>query len=537
MATPRKTLVPETLVPGLVAALVAALFLVTVAASGSGAGGPITPVINELQADPEGSIAGDANGDGVRHFSDDEFVEIVNGAAFDLDLSGWTLADSSGTRHTFPSGSVVVAECSIVVFGGGTPTGGFGGSVVQIASSGALGLNNGGDTVTLNDGVSDVVSVGYGSQGGRSQSLTRDPDIIGAFALHGGATNSGGALFSPGSRIDGSSFRGCTVPTNQTPPTADAGGPYVVGEGGEVSLDASGSSDPEDAAVDLSYEWAFDGDSVFDDATGINPVFPAAGRDGPDTVTVELRVTDSDGLSDATTAAVIVDNVAPVMAEVASSATFDDMADEGEPVTITGSFTDLGTLDTHTVAIAWGDMTTSAAVVTQGAGSGSFEAGHAYAAGGVYSVTVTVTDDDMGEATATTTAVVSGVGLSGGVLQIIGTDGNDHVHVTLVNDEIDVFASFSMPHHRRFAAGDMASVAIWLGGGDDRGNVHPIVDLPTTIRGDHGDDMLSGGSGDDQISGGDGADKLWGRAGDDLLVGGSGNDKLFGGSGANVQID
>jgi len=172
---------------------------------------PVNLVINEIHADPAGSIAGDANGDGTRDATQDEFVEIVNNDVSDLDISGWTLADGFGVRHTFPAGSVVAQGCSIVVFGGGTPTGSFGKSLVQTASTGALGLNNGGDSVILNDGVNDVITTGYGSEGGDNQSLTLDPDVTGAEprVKHSQATASGGTLFSPGTKIDGSQFEGC----------------------------------------------------------------------------------------------------------------------------------------------------------------------------------------------------------------------------------------------------------------------------------------------------------------------------------------
>jgi len=167
-------------------------------------------IINEIHADPASGFAGDANGDGTRDFSDDEFIEIVNVSGADADISGWTLADGFTVRHTFPSGSVVPGGCSIVVFGGGAPTGPFGISEVQTASSGALGLNNGGDTVTLSNGFADVATAGYGSEGGDNQSLTLDPDITGAaFVKHSLATESGGTLFSPGTRIDGAQFEGC----------------------------------------------------------------------------------------------------------------------------------------------------------------------------------------------------------------------------------------------------------------------------------------------------------------------------------------
>ncbi|MEJ2128889.1 MAG: lamin tail domain-containing protein [Woeseiaceae bacterium] len=81
---------------------------------------PLPPlIVNELQADPDASL-GDANGDGVTNTSQDEFVEIVNISGAAIDISGWTLSDAVAVRHTFAAGSVIGAQCSMVVFGGGT---------------------------------------------------------------------------------------------------------------------------------------------------------------------------------------------------------------------------------------------------------------------------------------------------------------------------------------------------------------------------------------------------------------------------------
>ena len=177
------------------------------------AGCPSAWVINEVHADPDGSLAGDANGDGTRSSSQDEFVEIVNRTGNDVDVSGWTLADAVAVRHTFPAGSVIFDGCSAVVFGGGTPTGAFGNSLVQTATTGSIGMNNGGDTVTLNNGVADVTSVSYGGEGGGNQSITLDPDVTGTPPLvrHSTVAASAGALYSPGTRVDGSQFAGCPV--------------------------------------------------------------------------------------------------------------------------------------------------------------------------------------------------------------------------------------------------------------------------------------------------------------------------------------
>ena len=169
-------------------------------------------IINEIHADPDANL-GDANGDGTVSTTQDEFIELVNATGGDVDISGWSILDGVGLRHTFPSGTVVADQCGVVVFGGGAPTGLFGGMTAQTASTGSLGLNNSGDTVTLNDGVTDLASVIYGSEGGDNQSLTRDPDLSGDFVKHSVATGSGGALFSPGTLVDGSQFSGCDVIT------------------------------------------------------------------------------------------------------------------------------------------------------------------------------------------------------------------------------------------------------------------------------------------------------------------------------------
>ena len=169
-------------------------------------------VINEIHADPDATL-GDANGDGTRSASDDEFVELANTTDAPLDISGWTVADTVGVRHVFAAGTVLPAGEVTVVFGGGTPTGAFGNAtalgLVFTASTGSLSLNNTGDTITVADAAGALVQqVSYGSEGGNNQSLVRDPDASDApFVLHSTATGSGGSLYSPGTRTDGQFFR------------------------------------------------------------------------------------------------------------------------------------------------------------------------------------------------------------------------------------------------------------------------------------------------------------------------------------------
>jgi len=210
---------------------------------------PIALVINEINADPDAAL-GDANGDGTVSTSQDEFVEIVNATDGPVDLSGWSLSDGVNVRHVFANGTVIDQDCAVVVFSGGAPTGDFGFALVQLASSGSLGLNNGGDSITLNDGTADRVSESYGSAGGNNQSLTRDPDISGAFVQHSVATGSGGALFSPGTRIDGAMFSGCSEPVVVPIHDIQGAGSASAFNGAQVLIEGIVTGDFQDGDAD-----------------------------------------------------------------------------------------------------------------------------------------------------------------------------------------------------------------------------------------------------------------------------------------------
>ncbi|MFM1559658.1 MAG: lamin tail domain-containing protein [Roseibacillus sp.] len=168
-------------------------------------------VFNEVLSDPP--PGSDPNRDGTPSTTRDEFVELINVSGAPFDLSGYELYDGFGQRHVFPPGSVVADGQAIVIFGGGAPNGTFGGSVVQTASSGALGLNNSGDSVTLTPpgGGSELLRYDYDGSV-LDESMTRDPDLTGAFVAHSGATGAGGALFTPGTQVDGTDFSGSIAP-------------------------------------------------------------------------------------------------------------------------------------------------------------------------------------------------------------------------------------------------------------------------------------------------------------------------------------
>jgi predicted extracellular nuclease len=263
-------------------------------------------VINEFHADPDGSISGDANGDGTRDSGADEFVEIVNSGETDLDISGWTLSDAAQVRHTFPEGSIVEDGCAVVVFGGDTPTGIFGGSLVQTASNGSVGLNNGGDTITLSNGVS-TFEVVYGSEGGKNKSLTLSPDLTGeSFVGHSTIDTAGGALYSPGTQLDGSKFAGCTIPdiAPDVNIVSPADGATDVSIDSIISLsfsEAVAVSEWPSLSCSLSGDVALNGELSGADFT----LTPATILSGSETCTLTLlanSVVDMDGSPDNLTA-------------------------------------------------------------------------------------------------------------------------------------------------------------------------------------------------------------------------------------------
>jgi len=177
--------------------------------------------------------------------------------------------------------------------------------------------------------------------------------------------------------------------SQNTPPQINAGADQIIAEGNLFT--AAGSftdpdADPWTATVNYG-----DGSGVQPLALNPNKTFSLShvyADNGNYTVT--LTVIDSQSAAGTDTVLVTVNNVAPVLGIITAPV---NPVQVGTSIIASASFTDAGTLDTHTAVWDWGDGTSSG-TVTESNGSGSVTDSHAYTSPGVYTVTLTVTDKD-----------------------------------------------------------------------------------------------------------------------------------------------
>ncbi len=257
--------------------------------------------------------------------------------------------------------------------------------------------------------------------------------------------------------------------------------------------------------------------------------------DASNTYTIGVTLTDDDtgSVSDSTTTT--ISNVAPEITSFETDSPYCGGASEGETVTATLEFVDPGTLDDHQVVIDWGDGTVD--TIDLARGDRSIQPTHSYAAGGVYQVTAVVTDDDTGTDTASATAVISGVGVVGNTLYVVGTPGDDLVTINQTgNGTIKVHANFLADSPRSVDSAGVAQINVILCWGNDQATIAGNILLPAIMDGGRGDDKLNGGGGGNVLLGGDGNDELLGGSRGDILIGGAGRDRLVGNPGEDVLI-
>ena len=288
-----------------------------------------------------------------------------------------------------------------------------------------------------------------GTVPGASATMTRtdNPDL-GALQDNGGyarshapnAANLAGAIDGAVSSTTGEDQRGLTRPVGAArdigaiedgaPPevTAIELDPSPTDENTVVTLNGIGSSDG--SAFDVEIDWG--------DGSPLQTITVAAGET---TFSVTHTYADDDtagtGQNDFTvevnavgqttpdvTGTVTVDNVAPTV-----TATGDQTVDEGTLLNLTdiATFTDPGfsipggESETFTYSVDWGDGsaadTGTATIDANGSAgvntTGSLDGSHVYADNGIYTVTVTVTDDDGGTSSDTFLVTVNNVAPTG----------------------------------------------------------------------------------------------------------------------------
>ena len=180
-----------------------------------------------------------------------------------------------------------------------------------------------------------------------------------------------------------------------SPPTVSAASDSGI-EGQSISL--TGTASDSDGDGISSYLWTAPSGTpcAIANASQVSTTVTCT-EEGSYTLT--LVATDSAGFTGSATAAITVNDSTPVVTAVTTPSS---PAAINTSVQASGSFTDAGSAasgESYTATWDWGDGTTGAGVATPPSGStpGSVTGSHTYTAAGVYTVTLTVADDDNTE--------------------------------------------------------------------------------------------------------------------------------------------
>ncbi|TMQ31844.1 MAG: hypothetical protein E6K70_21825 [Planctomycetota bacterium] len=152
---------------------------------------------------------------------------------------------------------------------------------------------------------------------------------------------------------------------------------------------------------------------------------------------ITATITDEDDNSGSGSTAVAVNNVAPANVQLSLGLA---AINENDSTSLSGSFTDPGTLDTHTVLIHWGDGSADT-TLNLAAGILSFSTSHQYLdnpAGGTYAITATSTDKDGASGSGGTSVTVNNVAPANLLLSLSATGIN-------VNDSTLLSGTFTDP--------------------------------------------------------------------------------------------
>ena len=228
-------------------------------------------------------------------------------------------------------------------------------------------------------------------------------------------------------------------------PAVDAGPNQAVTEGDAVTLAATftdpGIFDYFTSTVAWGDGTPVESSSLPTGSTAVNGSHVYADN-GVYTVTVCVMDKDADQNCDAAT--VTVSNAVPTIVPSGGAETF-----EGTPVgVLLATFNDKGTKDTHTATVNWGDGSPiQAGAVSESpfgppgstlGADGSVFGSHLYIDDGVFTVTVTLTDDDGGSVATSLTITVRNTPPVVTLTGLSGTDENQtHTYSYTVHDAGD----------------------------------------------------------------------------------------------------
>ena len=189
-------------------------------------------------------------------------------------------------------------------------------------------------------------------------------------------------------------------------PVVSAGPAASGAEGSAIAL-AGSVSDPDGDATTAAWSYA--------PGAGVDPgascsfasaSAPSTSIKCTDDGTYLATLTADDGVNAPVSSSVTVSvsNAQPSVTITSAPAN----AQQGSTTSLSASFSDAGTNDTHSCSIAWGDSSVSTGTVSESNGSGTCTGMHAYGSTGSQTVVVTVTDDDGASGTASQGTLVYG---------------------------------------------------------------------------------------------------------------------------------
>ena len=301
----------------------------------------------------------------------------------------------------------------------------------------------------------------------------------------------------------------------------DPGGPYLGIEGQPITLTAG------DAGPGVVYQWDFNNDGIYNDATGqsVNYTAPDNG-----VYTVGLQIAIGSQLAYKMTTVTAV-NAPPTVTIVGNTT----VTRKAEPFTVVvhDAATDLAS-GTFTLEFDWnGDGIYEESIV----GPAQITVNHTFDNPGGYTFYVRATDKDggVGPATPFHVTLTSPYAIAGNTLNWYLTDGDDSVTFTSLSattfrvNETQINGS-PVSNIYQFTT-PITRVSIFGQKGNDYISTTAINTVLVTISGGLGNDTILGSTGNDQIDGGEGQDTITDTVGNNKIDGAEGNDTITAGVG------